>query len=589
MNNNKIKYYIYAAVSILLLGSCNKDFLEQPAEDQVEAPYFFNTAKDLEVATNDFYSMLATTEVYAEDANSDNLMPLNPANKIKGNRLVPVASGSGGWSWGNLRKINYFLENYQKVDDEAAKAKYGGIARFFRAYFYYDKVKTFGDVPWYGSVLTADDPDLYKPRDSRILVMDSVLADLDFAIENIPAEKQVNLITKYTALLLKSRIALFEGTFRTYHKIDGAEKFLKAAEEASQALISSSAYTIYADGGADAAYRNLFARDKQDAVETILAADYELGLKVHSTAYNFTSATSGSYGLMKDMVNSYLMKDGSRFTDKSNYKTTSYFQEMQNRDPRLTQTTAGPDFRVNGESKNEPVTLNITTTGYRLIKALPNRAQWGTGASVFDVIIFRFAEALLVNAEAKAELGTLTQADLDKTINRLRARVGMPDLNLIQANANPDPYLAEMYPNLGNTANKGVILEIRRERRVELFNEGQRWDDLMRWKEGNKVTKPMVGVYFAGVGSHDFTGDAVPDVFLHTGNTAGAPASITSLININQRTLCNPLNGQQNSTSGNLDPFPQRGVFDEKRDYYAPIPSEDLTLNKNLVQNPGWK
>ncbi|MGH2623797.1 MAG: RagB/SusD family nutrient uptake outer membrane protein, partial [Sphingobacterium sp.] len=271
MNKNKIKYYIYAAVGIFFLGSCDKDFLERPAEDQVEAPYFFNTAKDLEVATNDFYSMMATTEVYAEDANSDNLMPLNPANKIKGNRLVPVASGSGGWSWGNLRKINYFLENYQKVDDQAAKAKYGGIARFFRAYFYYDKVKTFGDVPWYGSVLTAKDPDLYKSRDSRILVMDSVLADLDFAIENIPAEKQVNLITKYTALLLKSRIALFEGTFRKYHKIDGAEKFLMAAQEASQALMNSSAYTLYSDGGAEAAYRNLFARDKQDAVETILA------------------------------------------------------------------------------------------------------------------------------------------------------------------------------------------------------------------------------------------------------------------------------------------------------------------------------
>ncbi len=589
MKKMTIKYYIYAAASVFLLGSCNKDFLERPSEDQVEAPYFFNTPKDLEVATNDFYTMLATTSVYAEDANSDNLMPLNPADKIKGNRIVPVASGSGGWSWGNLRKINYFLENFHKVADEDAKARYAGIARFFRAYFYYDKVKTFGDVPWYGKVLSAKDPDLFKGRDSRFLVMDSIMADLDYAIEHIPAEKQVNLVTKYTAMLLKSRVALFEGTFRKYHKLEGADKFLNEAVEASQMLINSAAYTLYSDGGAASAYRNLFARDKQDAIETILAVDYELGLKVHSTAYNFTSATSGSYGLMKDVVNSYLMNDGSRFTDKANYQTYSYFQEMQNRDPRLTQTTAGPDFRVNGESKNEPVTLNITTTGYRLIKALPNRAQWATGASVFDIIIFRFAEALLVNAEAKAELGTLTQADLDNTINRLRARVGMPNLNLAQANANPDPYLAEMYPNVENTANKGVILEIRRERRIELFNEGLRWDDLMRWKEGKKVTKPMVGVYFSGLGSHDFTGDAVPDVFLHTGSTSGAPSSITSFINVNQRTLRNPLTGQQNSTSGNLDPFPQGGVFDEERDYFAPLPSEDLILNKNLEQNPGWK
>ncbi len=587
----KLKYtsIIIASSAVLMFGSCSKDFLNQPAEDQVEAPYFFNTEKDLEVATNDFYSMLATMEVYTNDANSDNLMPLNPANQIKGNRIVPVASGSGGWSWGNLRKVNYFLENYHKVGSQAAKDKYSGIARFFRAYFYFDKVKTFGDVPWYGKVLTGKDPDLYKPRDSRQLVMDSVLADLDYAIKNIPAEKQLNLVTKYTALLLKARISLFEGTFRKYHKIEGSEKFLTEAANAAQELMQANAYTLYTEGGPQAAYRNLFGRDKQDNTETILAADYELGLKVHNLGYLFTSATSGSYGLMKDAVDSYLMNDGSRFTDKANYKTTSYFQEMQNRDPRLIQTTAGPDFRVNGESKNEPVTLNITTTGYRLIKALPNRSQWATSASVFDLILFRYAEALLVFAEAKAELGTLSQADLDLSINKLRARAGMPNLNLAQANANPDPYLADMYPNVSNTANKGVILEIRRERRIELFNEGQRWDDLMRWKEGKKVTKPMVGVYFSGVGGHDFTGDGNADVFLHTGSTTGAPPTVTSMININQRTLWNPITGQQKATSGNLDPFPQGGVFDEERDYFFPIPSEDLKLNENLKQNPGWK
>ena len=587
----KLKYtsIILASSAVLMFGSCSKDFLNQPAEDQVEAPYFFNTQKDLEVATNDFYSMLATTEVYTNDANSDNIMPLNPADQIKGNRIVPVASGSGGWSWRNLRKINYFLENYHKVGSQAAKDKYSGIARFFRAYFYYDKVKTFGDVPWYGKVLSAKDPDLYKSRDPRQLVMDSVLADLDYAIKNIPAEKQLNLVTKYTALLLKARVCLFEGTFRKYHKIEGSEKFLTEATNAAQELMQSNAYTLYTDGGPQAAYRNLFGRDKQDNIETILAADYELGLRVHNLGYLFTSATSGSYGLMKDAIDSYLMNDGSRFTDKANYKTISYYQEMQNRDPRLTQTTAGPDFTVNGESKNEPVTLNITTTGYRLIKALPNRSQWATGASVFDLILFRYAEALLVFAEAKAELGTLTQADLDLSINKLRARAGMPNLNLAQANANPDPYLADMYPNVANTANKGVILEIRRERRIELFNEGQRWDDLMRWKEGKKVTKPMVGVYFSGIGAHDFTGDGNADVFLHTGSTSGAPSTVTSMININQRTLRNPITGQQKATSGNLDPFPQGGVFEEERDYFFPIPSEDLKLNENLKQNPGWK
>src|SRR5690606_20591421 len=178
------------------------------SEDQVEAPYFFTTAKDLEVATIAFYSILPGAEIYQDDAKSDNMVPLNPDTRVRGGRVVPVTGG--GWTWTNLRKINYFLANYHKVNDEAAKAQYSGIARFFRAYFYYDKVKTFGDVPWYNKVLTGKDPDLYKPRDSRQLVMDSVLADLDYAIKNIPAEKQLNLVTKYTALLLKARISLFE-------------------------------------------------------------------------------------------------------------------------------------------------------------------------------------------------------------------------------------------------------------------------------------------------------------------------------------------------------------------------------------------
>lgn len=584
---------IIVGLGIALCGinmSCDDGFLDRPSEDQVEAPYFFNTAKDLEVATNDFYSMLPDEGNYTEDAASDNLMPLSPAARVRGSRVVPVGRGSGGWNWSNLRKINYFLGNYHKVKDDAAKAKFGGIARFFRAYFYYDKVKTFGDVPWYSGVLDAKDPELYKARDSRVLVMDSVMADLDFAIANIPAEKQVNLITRYTAMLLKARIALFEGTFRRYHGLEGADEYLTLAAEAAQALITTNAYTLYTEGGAEGAYRKLFARNNQDNVETLLAVDYELGIRVHSLGSSFTSATQGSYGIPKDLVNSYLMRDGSRFTDRANYSTMGFFEEMQNRDPRLPQTTAGPEFRVNGETKNEPVNLSITTTGYRLIKALPDRAQWTTSGAYFDIILFRYAEALLVLAEAKAELGTLTQGDLNISINRLRTRVGMPNLDMAQANANPDPYLKTMYPNVKNDRGmQGVILEIRRERRAELFNEGFRWDDLMRWKEGQKVMQPIVGVYFPGVGAYDFTGDGQADVFVHTGSTSGAPSSVTSLVNIRQRTLRDPLTSNRNSDFGNIDPFVDGGKFREDRDYLAPIPTEELLLNENLRQNPKWE
>src|SRR5690606_9784029 len=159
------------------------------------------------------------------------------------------------------------------------------------------------------------------------------------------------------------------------------------------------------------------------------------------------------------------------------------------------------------------------------------------------------------------------------------------------ANANPDPYQEALYPNVDQGANKGVILEIRRERRIELFNEGHRWDDLMRWRAGKKLEQPMVGIYFPGVGAYDFTGDGNADVYLHTGSTSGAPSTVTSFINIQQRTLRDPETGQQGAPKGNLDPFPLGGIFDdeEDKDYYYPIPLEDLRLNDQLIQNPKWE
>ena len=565
----------------LIIASC-QDILNQPPDDAVTADEFFNTGDDLRAYTNDLYGVLPTKSVYMDDSASDNILGVSAASRIEGTRTVPTDRGSGGWSWSNLRRINYFLENYSKVEDADAKAKYSGIARFFRAYFYFDKVKRFGDVPWYSEVLGQDDEELLnKVRDPRTLVMDSVLADINYAIDNIPPEKKLNRITKYTALILKARIGLFEGTFRKYHELGNYEKFLEAAVSAAKELIDSGAYTLYTSGGTDQAYLDLFARNNQDMTETILAVDYEFGIRTHDLAYRMTAPTQGRWGLTKNLVNSYLMADGSPFTDQKGYETMGFYEEMQNRDPRLTQTTAGPDYKTYDSDKLEPVNLNITRTGYRVIKGLPPKGeQWGAGGSYNDVILFRYAGALLIYAEAKAELGTLTQGDLDISINKLRDRVGMPHLNMADANANPDSYQEAMYENIEQGANKGVILEIRRERRIEMVNEGLRWGDLMRWKEGKIVEQPIRGIYFSGLGAHDFNNDGKADVYVHDGDASGAPEGVTATININERPLTN-------GASGNLQLFDE-GSFEEPKDYYYPIPLEDLELNPNLEQNPGW-
>jgi hypothetical protein len=579
----KIIFNIIVTCVGIALYSCQKDFLNRPPLDRLDAETFFNSATDLEVYTNGFYSAFPSYGTLDEhDDASDNVARSGLSTRVLGTRIVPVTRGTGGWSWTELRSLNFFLTNYQKCPDEAAKKKFGGIAKFFRASFYYDKVKTFGDVPWYGKELKAGDEDLYKAKDSRILVMDSVLADINFAIDNIPAEKSLNRVTKYTALALKARICLFEGTFRKYHNIEGYQKFLNEAVSASEQLMNTNAYTLFTTGGVNASYRQLFSRNNQDVTETILAVDYHTELRRHNLAYLLTSPTMGSFGMTKDMVNTYLMKDGSRFTDISGYSTMGFYQEMQNRDPRLQQTAAGPDYIVTGDTKVEPVDLSGSITGYRIIKSLPTRDQWIYNVAYNDQIVFRFAEVLLVYAEAKAELGTINQSDLDKSVNRLRTRVAMPNMNLAAANSSPDPYLALMYPNVDKGPNKGIILEIRRERRVELYMEGLRWDDLMRWKEGKKLEKPMLGVYFSGLGGFDFNNDGKVDVFLHNGNTSGIPSGTPTIIDIRQRPLSEGL-------SGYLSPYKSTTrIFNEARDYYYPIPTEDLNLNKNLKQNPGW-
>ncbi len=588
MKKNRILYIIIILSVPVFFYGCNDNYLDRPPEGLVDAQHFFDTPKQLKIATNDFYRFFDPEGVVTDDAASDNIVPLEVAARVRGSRIVPTKRGSGGWSWSALRDINYFMANYHQCPDPDARARYSAVARFFRAFFYFNKVKRFGDVPWYSEVLSAEDSSLYKARDSRALVMDSIMADIDYAIENLPEEKKLYLVTKYTALILKARIALYEGSFRKYHQLDIPYKpLLKEAVNASEALMQSGAYHLYNEGGPSSAYRNLFSLTDQNEVETILAANYVKGIKTNSIGYTMTSPTYGAWGMTKDLVNSYLMKDGSRFTDQSGYKTMGYYEEMQNRDPRLTQTTASPDFKMIGENETAPVNLDITTTGYRVIKWLPAADQLATGATYNDIIIFRYAEALLIYAEAKAELGILSQADLDKSINKLRDRVAMPHLKLAAANSHPDPFLAKQYPNVSGS-NKGVILEIRRERRIEMFAEGLRWDDLMRWKDGKKIEQPMVGIYFPHLGAFDFDNDGDADVYLYRGSSSGAPSTVTTMINVDQRQLRDPLTGQIGGDKGNLAPFPLGGAFQEPKDYFYPLPIEDLQLNPKLEQNPGW-
>lgn len=334
--------FVLVVLIALINTSCNGEYLDTPPDHLIEGADFFKTEEQLQSYINGLYDMLPGQSVYDEDASSDNIIPLLVSDRVRGNRLVPVESGSGGWSWENLRTINYFLQNSNKVNNIELELKYNAYAKFFRALFYFNKVKLFGDVPWYDKVLEAGDNDLYKARDSRKVVMQNVLDDLNNAIEYLPSTVEVNAITKYTALMLKARVCLYEGSFRKYHNLGDFEDFLNEAINASETLINSGVYTLYNNGDVNTSYGELFNMYNQTSTETILARDFNSDYLTHNIGNLATSPTNGSYGATKDLINSYLLTNGSRFTDLPNYETLEFFDEMQNRDPRLTTNYSWP-------------------------------------------------------------------------------------------------------------------------------------------------------------------------------------------------------------------------------------------------------
>lgn len=593
-----MKKTIIASLFVLLcVTSC--DFLNEVPQDRLSPESYFKTETDLQLFTNPLYNNLLDKLAYEQQ--SDHCVEINLTKELHGGTFRTVNNGVG-WNWGNLRRINTFLAYSSNCQDEAAVAHYNAVARFFRAFFYFEKVKAFGNVPWVEVELGSEDEQLYAPRDSREFVMQKMIEDIDYAIANLPASVSTFRVNKYAALALKAEFCLYEGTFRKYHEghvtltgdlalPEDAQPYtyyLDLAAKAAKEVMDCGLYSLAPD------YRNLFAADEADAKEYIFAIKNDLSLQIYnnSTAYA-TMPTQGCPGLTKKFVDSYLMKDGSRFTDKEGWATMQFVEQMSDRDPRLAASTVTPGYIRLGATTVSAPDLGSSSTGYQLVKwvmdeTLPqvNRVDM----SYNDIPVYRIAEMYLIYAEALAENGKLTQGDLDISVNLLRDRVGMPHMNMAEANANPDWYLKSEEYGYRNVSgqNEGVILEIRRERAIELFQEGFRWDDLMRWKEGLCINQDMHGQYFPGLGEYDLTGDKKADIVIYEGKKPADKAGVAAF-------EVGVLTGVMltDGTMGYINPQPQENpanahVFDESRDYLYGIPTTERSLNPNLTQNPNW-
>lgn len=587
MNTSKIIKACTVCMMIVGATSCNDSFMDRFPIAEISPENSFKTAKDLELYTNSFYENLPKiNDIVRGDNLSDNVLYSNvPMEQRSDERDVPSEAGSSNWNWGILRKINIFFDNYGRCEDKVAASQYEGVARFFRAWFYFEKVKNFGGVPWYETAIQTDDTDLlYKPRDSREFVIDKIIGDLEMSIEKLPTSKKPDRISKWTALAFLSRVCLYEGTYRKYHtelNLPNVEKLLEKAHKAAERVMNESGYAIYSTGKTDVDYRDLFASDDLKEAEIILGRRYSLTLnKMHNINYYFLSKTQQDVGLTKGFVDSYLLARGTPFTSQADYNKMMFKEEMVNRDKRLAQTIRSVGYaRIDSDKPLLP-DFEASMTGYQVSKFISKEAQDGDGASYQDIGIIRYAEVLLNYVEAKAELNILNQGDIDRTVKLIRARVGMPNLNLSVANSNPDPILAAEYSNVSGD-NQGVILEIRRERRIELALEGFRYDDLMRWKMGKLLVPHFIGMYFPSLGEFDLDGDGSMDLLLYKDKAPESKAK--------QQIKVGGVLRLTEGEKGNLVGFLNiTKKFEEKRDYLYPIPSGDILLNDKLEQNPYW-
>lgn len=590
----KMKKIIILAIAFTMgMSSC--DLLDTEPLSQISPSAYFKTETDLQLFSNSFYNNLLEKSPYNKQ--SDLYVLQNLSNEMIGGNKRTVPNEGGGWDWSDLRKMNTLLEYAHQCEDEKAVIKYTALTRFFRAFFYFEKVKRFGDVPWYDKQLGSDDPDLYKPRDSRELIMTKMIEDIDYAIENLPSAVSTFRVNKWTALALKARFCLYEGTFRKYHdlKIEGNNYtyYLEQSATAAKELIDNGPYKLYTTGKPEQDYLNLFAQEDASVEEYILAIKFDYGLGIyHNATAHTVVATQGRPGLTRKMVNAYLKKDGTPFTDQTGWQEMSFVDEVKDRDPRLAQSIRTPGYTRIGTTKVLAPELNVTVTGYQPVKFVQDPKASGGNVdrndrSTCDLPVFRYAEVLLNYAEAKAELGTLDQNDLAISVNKIRSRVGMPDLNMQKANANPDWYLSS--PEYGYTnvsgANKGVILEIRRERAIELTQEDFRFDDLVRWKAGYCIDQDIHGMYFKQPGEYDLTGDGVTDVILYEkGSPKPTGADGVQVLMIGEEIILSDGNKGYVSYHKNI----ARTKFSEARDYLYPIPINERSLNPNLKQNPGW-
>ena len=552
-------------VSVLAVMSCNDDFLEHAPKDQMTDANFWQTEDHIRSVANTFTEALQgkywlnITEIMADSA------PWAVTTAFRtigaGNFTTETSQINSLWvtAYTGIGRVNYFLNNYKRAVNvsEEIRERYAAEAYFYRAYNYWVLTTYFGDVPYITSELNVDSPDVYRGRDKREEIIKAVTKDLEDHYKNLPeyisaGSTEFGRISQCAALALLSRIYLYN------------EMYTEAVSAAERAM-SNSYHTLYSTGNPDVDYTNLFnwtGRASRNAAnkEVLLAfiCNYDLG-EAARTSHNLSREcwVPGDYARFvptNSMIEAYLTADG-KIWDPSTAAT--YEDVFKGRDPRMVQAILAPGTPWEGGKSADlnstddkiytyPLLTNdksaaMTYSGYYMRKYVEPSTVKYVGHDDNDIIMIRYAEVLLNYVEAKERLGTLSQEDLDITINKIRDRVGMVHLKLNDLPQGSD-----------------IRQEIQRERRVELFFEGHRYFDIIRWKQGELLAEDLLGVNRRWLDQ--------------------------SRLNVNLGGLTwKTKNGQQYLL------IEEGRQFNPEKHYLLPVPFKQMQLNPNLApQNPGW-
>lgn len=581
----KLKYL--ALAGLLGFTACD-DVIDLKPLDSFTDESYWTSVDDLRGYANRFYTNL-TGPSSSGDQQSDNRVASSYDAWLYNEYVVEQA---GDWSWTNIRNLNFFMNRYQRVvgTDADINAQVA-VIRFFRALDYFGKIKSYGDVPWYEKDLTdGDTEELFKPRDTRDFVLGKVIEDLEFAIQWLPEKNAAAecALHKDAARTQLSRVCLYYGTFKKYHNVGGtpsSQELLQKAASNALAVMNTGRYAIVqgddkgcgqqAFEGYPLYYQNQFVQeDLSSNKEAIMYRKYVDGTLMHGTGRN------QGVGYSKDFAESFLCKDGKPIGVSELYQGDETIDdEMTNRDPRMyniidnvhrpytvqadgTIETTFSKFDKNYSAPN--VSASGSVTGYANVKySSADPTQWVANATTYDWFIYRYAEVLLNYAEAKYELGEMTQDVLDKTINLLRDRVEMPHLKMEVGFTDPN------WPDYGYEV-APLLQEIRRERRIELVAEGFRYDDIIRWK-GVKVyenPKTVLGMRVT---------DKVKS--LYDEGTFGGETG-RALVEYQGKTYIRPYTKDLNDAG--------RKWSDNDKRFLNPISKNVILINPNITQNPGW-